>query len=102
MQKPPLRRLRARPPKRPGGYIDSIPTPSLRSRRNRSPSFANRIAISRISCIIQLIMYNIAYMEEHTSQMSQNPIQVPAGEFQRHIGRYQDMALTQPVAVTRN
>jgi PHD/YefM family antitoxin component YafN of YafNO toxin-antitoxin module len=27
---------------------------------------------------------------------------VPAAEFQRHIGRYQDMALTQPVAVTRN
>ncbi len=26
----------------------------------------------------------------------------PAGEFQRHIGRYQDLALTQPVAVTRN
>lgn len=27
---------------------------------------------------------------------------VPAGEFQRHIGRYLDIALTQPVAVTRN
>jgi len=24
------------------------------------------------------------------------------GEFQRNIGRYQDLALTQPVAVTRN
>lgn len=47
-------------------------------------------------------MYNTAYMEEHTSNMNRNPIQVPAGEFQRHIGRYQDMALTQPVAVTRN
>ena len=29
-------------------------------------------------------------------------IKVPAGEFQRNIGRYQDMALTQPIAVTRN
>ena len=27
---------------------------------------------------------------------------VPAGEFQRNIGRYQDLALTQPVGVTRN
>jgi prevent-host-death family protein len=27
---------------------------------------------------------------------------VPAGEFQRNFGRYQDMALTQPIAVTRN
>jgi hypothetical protein len=41
-------------------------------------------------------------MEEQASNMNRNPIQVPAGEFQRHIGRYQDMALTQPVAVTRN
>jgi prevent-host-death family protein len=29
-------------------------------------------------------------------------LKVPAGEFQRHIGHYQDIALTQPVAVTRN
>jgi len=29
-------------------------------------------------------------------------LKIPAGEFQRNIGRYQDMALTQPVAVTRN
>jgi hypothetical protein len=29
-------------------------------------------------------------------------LRVPAGEFQRHIGRYQDIALTQAVAVTRN
>jgi len=29
-------------------------------------------------------------------------VKVPAGEFQRHIGRYQDLALTQAVAVTRN
>lgn len=29
-------------------------------------------------------------------------LRVPAGEFQRHIGRYQDLALTQPVAITRN
>lgn len=28
-------------------------------------------------------------------------VRVPAGEFQRHIGRYQDIALTQAVAVTR-
>ena len=29
-------------------------------------------------------------------------IKVAAAEFQRNIGRYQDMALTQPVVVTRN
>jgi hypothetical protein len=29
-------------------------------------------------------------------------IKVSAAEFQRNIGRYQDMAFVQPVAVTRN
>ncbi|MDQ6435115.1 type II toxin-antitoxin system Phd/YefM family antitoxin [Mesorhizobium sp. LHD-90] len=29
-------------------------------------------------------------------------IKVSSAEFQRNIGRYQDMALTQPVFVTRN
>jgi hypothetical protein len=29
-------------------------------------------------------------------------IKVPSAESQRNIGRYQDMALTRPVAVTRN
>lgn len=29
-------------------------------------------------------------------------IKVSAAEFQRNIGRYQDLALRQPVAVTRN
>ena len=29
-------------------------------------------------------------------------LKVPASEFQRNIGKYQDLALTQPVAVTRN
>jgi len=29
-------------------------------------------------------------------------VRVPAGEFQRHISRYQNIALTEPVAVTRN
>ena len=29
-------------------------------------------------------------------------IKVSAAEFQHNIGRYQDLALTQPVAVTRN
>jgi hypothetical protein len=43
-------------------------------------------------------MYNTGYMDENCGSM----VKVPAGEFQRHIGRYQDMALTQPVAVTRN
>src|SRR5260370_7795221 len=31
-----------------------------------------------------------------------NMIKVSAAEFQRNIGRYQDMALTQPVVVARN
>ena len=30
-----------------------------------------------------------------------NMVKVSAAEFQRNIGRYQDMALVQPVAVTR-
>jgi prevent-host-death family protein len=29
-------------------------------------------------------------------------LSIPAAEFQRNIGRYQDIALRQPVAVTRN
>ena len=29
-------------------------------------------------------------------------LKVSAAEFQRNIGRYQDLALRQPVAVTRN
>jgi PHD/YefM family antitoxin component YafN of YafNO toxin-antitoxin module len=29
-------------------------------------------------------------------------LKVPAGDVQRHIGRYQDLALTQPVVITRN
>ena len=32
----------------------------------------------------------------------QSMIKVCAAEFQRNIGRYQDVALVQPVAVTRN
>lgn len=31
-----------------------------------------------------------------------NMLTVSAAEFQRNIGRYQDLALTRPVAVTRN
>jgi hypothetical protein len=31
-----------------------------------------------------------------------NMVKVSAAEFQRNIGRYQDIALVQPVAVTRN
>ena len=33
---------------------------------------------------------------------TQPRLKVPAAEFQRNIGRYQDLALTQPIAVTRN
>lgn len=43
-------------------------------------------------------MYNTYSMEEKQIPM----LKVPAGEFQRHIGHYQDIALTQPVGVTRN
>jgi PHD/YefM family antitoxin component YafN of YafNO toxin-antitoxin module len=53
-------------------------------------------------CNLTYFLYNTVYVEEQVPNMSRNPIQVAAGEFQRHIGRYQDMALTQPVAVTRN
>jgi PHD/YefM family antitoxin component YafN of YafNO toxin-antitoxin module len=34
--------------------------------------------------------------------MEMKMIKVSAAEFQRNIGRYSDLALTQPVAVTRN
>jgi len=37
-------------------------------------------------------------MEERSAPI----VRVAAREFQRHIGRYQDLALTQPVAVTCN
>ena len=37
-------------------------------------------------------------MEARPTEM----VKVSAAEFQRNIGRYQDLALTQPVAVTRN
>ncbi len=43
-------------------------------------------------------MYNPDYMDLNTADM----IKVSAAEFQKHIGRYQDLALTQGVAVTRN
>ena len=43
-------------------------------------------------------MDNAAHMEKLPNPM----LKVPAGEFQRNIGRYQDLALTQPIAVTRN
>ena len=33
---------------------------------------------------------------------SMETLTVTAAEFQRHFGRYQDEALTQPVAITRN
>jgi prevent-host-death family protein len=29
-------------------------------------------------------------------------VKVSSAEFQKHIGRYQDVALTQPVTITRN
>lgn len=29
-------------------------------------------------------------------------VTVTSAEFQRHVGRYQDVALTEPVAITRN
>ena len=37
-------------------------------------------------------------MDTRTAEM----VKVSAAEFQRNIGRYQDLALTQPGAVTRN
>jgi prevent-host-death family protein len=43
-------------------------------------------------------MHYMDHMEQDATPM----IKVPAAEFQRNIGRYQDLALTQPVAVTRN
>jgi prevent-host-death family protein len=43
-------------------------------------------------------MHYLYRMKRDTTPM----IKVPAAEFQRNIGRYQDLALTQPVAVTRN
>ena len=38
----------------------------------------------------------------HDMEQLQTPLKVPAAEFQRNIGRYQDVALRQPVSVTRN
>lgn len=44
------------------------------------------------------IMHPMQVMEARPTEM----VKVSAAEFQRNIGRYQDLALTQPVAVTRN
>jgi prevent-host-death family protein len=41
------------------------------------------------------------YMES-VKFMPTDMLKVPAAEFQRNIGRYQDIALARPVAVTRN
>jgi PHD/YefM family antitoxin component YafN of YafNO toxin-antitoxin module len=49
-------------------------------------------------CNLTYFTYNTAHMQKLDAPL----VSVPAGEFQRHIGRYQDLALTQPVAVTRN
>jgi prevent-host-death family protein len=42
--------------------------------------------------------YNLGYMEVVATSM----IKVTSADFQRHIGHYQDLALTQTVTVTRN
>lgn len=44
------------------------------------------------------LAYNLDYMELGASEM----IKVSSAEFHKHLGRYQDLALTQAVAVTRN
>ena len=51
-----------------------------------------------VDCNVMHFMDSAAYMDKLHTPM----LKVPAGEFQRNIGRYQDMALTQPIAVTRN
>jgi prevent-host-death family protein len=65
-----------------GGYVWREPASAGRSERLQTPCS---------SWIIQL-----------RGRSGVPVLKVPAGEFQRNIGRYQDMALTQPVAVTRN
>src|SRR5438309_10104880 len=42
------------------------------------------------------------YVAYRSSVKVRDMIKVSAAEFQRNIGRYQDMALTQPVIVARN
>src|SRR5580692_8645907 len=44
--------------------------------------------------------YHAIYSDMKNDRTSM--IKVSAAEFQRNIGRYQDIALVQPVAVTRN
>jgi len=34
--------------------------------------------------------------------ISESPLRVTSGEFQRRIGQYADLALTRPVTITRN
>jgi prevent-host-death family protein len=41
-------------------------------------------------------------MNQMKAKTAMDPLKVSAAEFQRNIGRYQDIALRQPVAVTRN
>lgn len=49
-------------------------------------------------CGFRDVLYNMDYMEENSVSV----IRVPAADFQRRIGHYQDVALTQPVVITRN
>jgi prevent-host-death family protein len=44
----------------------------------------------------------ITHYTERMEFMPTDMLKVPAAGFQRNIGRYQDIALARPVAVTRN
>jgi prevent-host-death family protein len=60
----------------------------------REPASASRLERLQTPCSSWIIQLH--------GRSGVQVLKVPAGEFQRNIGRYQDMALTQPVAVTRN
>lgn len=48
------------------------------------------------------IMCIIAKLAEFCIMRTSQPITVTAAEFHRNVGVYQDMALTRPVAITKN
>jgi PHD/YefM family antitoxin component YafN of YafNO toxin-antitoxin module len=57
-----------------------------------------RAAAGSTDCISAEFDYNPEYPEIEDMNM----VRVSATEFSKEVGRYQDMALTQPVVVTRN
>lgn len=72
---------------------DELPLPARGERTSDAQRSVGPLELDHESCNL-CIMHN---MKDRAGM-----VRVSSAEFQRNIGRYQDMALVQPVAVTRN